>query len=379
MKDVVYTKLNNTLARLLKTPPYLILFVTDTCWMQCRHCWFNEQWKETHLQSSQMTFDEYERLADSIDRIAFLSLTGGEAFTRPDIVEIAHMLARKTHLHRYQIPTSGWRTDVVVRRTQQMLTLNRDIPLRVDVSLDGTRATHETVREKRGAFDAAVETITSLNRLKEHYNYLDVGVITTISSYNQDEVAEIAEIVRRVHPQGEWMINLTRGHPRDPKAADVDPSNYERAHRIIEQRILDRDLQGHSGHRTASWLTAKNATRRKVIIDTVRGQGGGGGACAAGSLGAVIYSDGQVRPCELLEDTFGNVRDYNYDVGQLWCSARADEIRRHIQTTHCLCTQECFLSVSLLIRPQHWPDIVRQRIRVGRARGASPAMTGARA
>jgi MoaA/NifB/PqqE/SkfB family radical SAM enzyme len=94
-----------------------------------------------------------------------------------------------------------------------------------------------------------------------------------------------------------------------------------------------------------------------------------GGACAAGSLGAVMYSDGQVRPCELLDDSFGNIRDFDYDLAEMWSSPRGDEIRRKIQTTRCVCTQECFLSISLLIQPQHWPDIVRERIRLARASG----------
>ena len=165
------------------------------------------------------------------------------------------------------------------------------------------------------------------------------------------------------------MVNITRGAPRDPTAVNVDLDNYQLAHHIIEQRIINGEIQGHAGHRTASWLTAKNATRRKVIMDTIRGQRQGG-ACAAGSLGGVIYSDGQVRPCELLDETFGNVRDFNYDLSQLWCSPRADEIRQRIQKTRCICTQECFLSISLLIQPQQWPDIVRERIRLGRGHKA---------
>jgi MoaA/NifB/PqqE/SkfB family radical SAM enzyme len=366
MKDFLYTRLNNAIARVFKTPQYIILFVNDRCWMQCSHCWFSEDWKSTQLKSSAMTFEEYERMADSIDRITFLSLTGGEAFGRADIAELAHMFARKTRLHRYQIPTSGFLTDVIVKRTEKMLAQNPGIPFRVDVSLDGTRTTHETVRNKPGGFGAAVETIAALNRLKGQYSYFDVGVITTISSYNQHEVDEIAEIVRRVHPGGEWMVNITRGAPRDPTAVNVDLANYERAHDIIERRLSTGETRGHGGHLTAPWLTAKNATRRKVILETVRGEREGG-ACAAGSLGGVIYSDGQVRPCEILDDTIGNLRDCDYDLGRLWSSPRADEIRKKIQTTRCVCTQECFLSISLLIQPRHWPDIVRERLRLMQA------------
>ena len=41
---------------------------------------------------------------------------GGEAFVRRDIVEIAAMFARATQLRRYQIPTSGFNTDLILDR-----------------------------------------------------------------------------------------------------------------------------------------------------------------------------------------------------------------------------------------------------------------------
>ena len=40
--------------------------------------------------------------------------------------------------------------------------------------------------------------------------------------------------------------------------------------------------------------------------------------CYAGSLFGVIQPNGDVSPCEILEDKFGNLRDYNYDFMKLW-------------------------------------------------------------
>jgi MoaA/NifB/PqqE/SkfB family radical SAM enzyme len=359
----VYKQLTNTMARVLKTPPYLIVFVSDTCWMRCTHCWYSEEWKETNLTRAELSFDELEKLATSIPRLSFLSLTGGEAFRREEIVEIGTMFARQTRLARYQIPTSGFMPDLIVRRTEQLLAANPGIPFRVDVSLDGTEAMHESIRKAKGGFGRALETIRALNRIKEHCNYFDVGVITTVSRQNQDEVAAIASVVEKVHPQGEWMVNIARGKPRDPTAIDVDVEKYWQAHELIEGRIRDGRYHGHTGHFTASWLSAKNATRRKVIKDIVEGREPGGG-CAAGALGGVIFNDGQVGACEMLERTIGNIRDYDYDLPRLWNSPDAIALRDWIQDTKCQCTQECFLSMSLLIQPRHWPKMVQERIKL---------------
>ena len=363
VKPLVYKQLTKGLARALRTPQYLILFLSDFCWMKCQHCWFNEEWKQKNLRSDTLQFDELSRIAHSIDRILFLSLTGGEAFARHDVVDIVEMFGRTTKMSRYQIPTSGFQPDLIIRKAEEMLRKLPRTPFRVDVSLDGTEEVHEKVRRIKGGYGRLIQTVTGLNRLKRRYPHFDVGMITTISSYNQHQVKDIADIAARVNPGGEWMVNIVRGEVRDPLAGAVDPENYIHAHQLIRSRIERGEYNGHSGHRSAPWLTAKNATRRKLITRILQGRLAGGG-CAAGALGGVIYSDGTVKPCEMLDQSLGNIRDFDYDLGALWNSSAADALRSWIQDTKCQCTQECFLSVSLMIQPQHWPDIIRERLRL---------------
>lgn len=362
----MYRIVTTALSRVLGSPPYIILFLSDACWLRCAHCWFHDDWKREHLSGAVLSLEELSRIADSIPRIAFLSLTGGEAFLRPDLVKIAEAFALKTRLGRYQIPTSGYDPRRVVETTRELLDRIPEIPLRVDVSLDGLESTHDRIRGRRRAFANAVRTLRELNRLRRHYRHLDVGVITTVSRANQDEVDDIGALVERIHPDGEWMVNLVRGAPRESTVGDASPASYECAQRFIARRIAAGRYRGHSGHPSAKWISAKNATRRKIISKIIRGEDYEAG-CAAGSLGGVVFSDGQVYPCEMLDVCLGNLRDYDYDLPRLWNSPRADEARCWIQHANCTCTQECFLSVSLLIQPQHWPDIVKERIKLSRA------------
>jgi len=361
IKTKCYTGLNNSLARLFRTPQYIILFVSDVCWMHCQHCWFHEKWKDRELTDKLLTFDEYEKLAGSIGYLLFLSLTGGEAFQREDIVELATMFRKKTKLRRYQIPTSGYQSDMIIKKTECLLKANPDTPFRVDVSLDGVGEVHDNIRGVNDAYQRACATIIELNKLKHYNRHFDVGVITTISQTNQDTVEEIGHVIEELHPAGEWMINITRGNPRNPKAANVRLSAYIKAHELISQRIKEGRYQGHSGHRTAKWLSAKNAVRRQVIESIMRGKRKGG-RCAAGSIGGVIFNDGSVKACEMLDNSLGNLRDFNHDLALLWNGDAARQVRRFIQETNCQCTQECFLSVSMLMQPDTWLRIIRERI-----------------
>lgn len=363
MKEKLYAAVTNGLARALGTPQYLILFVTDVCWMKCSHCWFNEEWKERELKAPAVKFEEYEKLAKSIDRLWFLSVTGGEAFHREDIVELITMFRKTTKLGRYQIPTSGYRTERILDSTEKLLIANPDTPFRVDVSLDGIGEVHDRIRNLEGCYAHARETIAALRKLKQRYRHFDVGVMTTVSRGNQHQVEEISADVQEMNPDGEWLVNITRGAPRDPQAVDVDPEAYRTAQALIDRRVAAKEYRGHSGHWTAGWLSAKNAVRRQVILDIIAGQREGGG-CAAGSIGGVIYSDGRVGPCEMLDESLGNLRDFDFDLDALWQSERAREVRRIIQETHCQCTQECFLSVSMLIQPSTWPAMVKERLRL---------------
>jgi MoaA/NifB/PqqE/SkfB family radical SAM enzyme len=74
--------------------------------------------------------------------------------------------------------------------------------------------------------------------------------------------------------------------------------------------------------------------------------------CWAGSAGAVIYDEGTVSSCEIL-DGVGNLRDYDWDFSKLWYSP-AMEARRDKVSNGCFCTHEsnCYYP-SLPFNPDH--------------------------
>lgn len=364
IRSTGYKLATEAAARLMRTPQYIILFVSDKCWMKCSHCWFNEDWKERELTAPQLTFDEYEKLARSIPYVSFLSMTGGEAFSRPDIVELATMFRKTTRLGRYQIPTSGYRTEMIVQSAENILKANPTTPFRVDVSLDGIGDVHNDIRRIKNGFEKAVDTIKELNKLKMHYDHFDVGVITTISNLNQHVVRETAQLVESIHPEGEWMVNIARGSGRDQTAVEVDPQAYRLAHTLIEERIARGAYKGHGGHWSAKWLSAKNAARRNIIYEIISGERTGGG-CTAGSVAGVIQSDGAVKACEMLDDSLGNIRDFDYNLVKLWQAGAARKMRQFIQDTSCQCTQECFLSTSMLISPDALGKMAKERWKLG--------------
>ncbi len=363
MREQLYSFATNTLSTILKTPRYIILFVSDKCHNRCRHCWYNEEWKSANLTKNTLSFDEIEKISLSIRHIDFLSLTGGEAFLRDDIVEISHLFASNSKLKRYDIPTSGFDPDLITSKTVEMLKINKGIPFRVNVSIDGSEETHDFIRNRNGSFKNAVKTIEALKKIRKKYSNFDVAIITTISKYNQNEIEELAFYVLELLPDGEWMINITREPTRDKEAIVTDLTAYNRVDEIISESIKDNGFSGDRGHRYGKWLSAKNSLRRDLIGEILDSKRIGGG-CAAGCIAGVIFNDGEVRPCESLDESFGNIRDYNYSLPELWNSALARQIRTHIQKSRCICTHECFLSVSILLQPSCWFRLINKRLSI---------------
>lgn len=364
MRKISYKILTKALAKYFKSPQFLILYLTNECWMKCKHCFYNENFRKiNNINNVSLSFNELKKISNSINKILYLSFTGGEPYIREDLEEIIKLFTRKNKVFRYQIPTSGFETSIIIEKTKRILENNPSIPFRVHVSLDGNEEVHEKIRAKKGAYKNAVDTILELNKLKKEYTYFDVGVVTTISNYNQYIIEEINEIIENIHPEGEWCVNIIRGDPRDPNAKNVELENYCKVDELINNRKRNGFYKGYSGHLTSRWLSAKNAARRKIIYKILKNNYKGGG-CSAGSLAGVVYPDGSVYPCELIHYSIGNLKDYDFNLPLLWGSENADKIRNWIQDNKCICTHECNLSTNFLIQPRTWPSLIVERMKL---------------
>ena len=73
--------------------------------------------------------------------------------------------------------------------------------------------------------------------------------------------------------------------------------------------------------------------------------------CTAGNLSYVIMEDGKIKPCEILDNSIGNVINDN-DISAIFTSNKAKKLRKEIIDTKCKCTYECAMSTNALFS---WP------------------------
>src|SRR6185295_4813214 len=172
---------------------------------------------------------------------------------------------------------------------------------------------------------------------------------------------------------------LTRGSPKESIAKFFDVKLYEQYADVIEKDMKSGALSGYDTFPFADFINAKRIVRHRLIAEIAK-TNTYQIPCYAGSLGACMFANGDIYPCELLIDRkLGNVRDNDYDFKKIWYGKKADEARRFIRDTKCFCTYECFLTVNILFNPRMMPKILREwgslkmRRALRKLTGAKPA------
>jgi len=335
---------------------YLLFFITARCDASCRHCFFH---KSTNKPMQELTIDEIEKTSKKMDNFLQLTLTGGDAALREDLPEIAEIFVKNNDVINITIGTNGNRTQKVITSVKKMLENLKDTHITVDLSMDGLEDDHDFIRNTPGIFQNVNTTYQELVKFKKSHKNLNICIDITVSAYNHDKLLPLYEYIRdKLKPD---IINtlLIRGQPRDPEAKNLQLENYEKICSILEEDYKSGRIRGYSFFPDV--LNVKDILLRRLIIKTQR-ENKFQAKCTAGTLTGVIYPEGDVYPCELLDKKLGSLREEDYDFNGIWKGKRADEIRKWIRETKCYCIHQCFLSNNILFNPRFLPRFVAEYV-----------------
>lgn len=341
-------------------PLYLIHFVTERCNAKCLHCLGNFTSTTKH---EELSLEEIERISKSLGQLFFLLPTGGEPTLRKDLPEIIRIYYKNNSLRKVGMPTNGSLTGEAVKIITKILEIGDDIHLGVDISLDGIGEDHDRIRNFPGLFQRATATYKELKKLEKEYKNFNVCIEITVSGFNQDKLHEIYDYFLNELKIDNLLVRLVRGSPRDPAAKNVDIDKFEAFTRRLDVDLIRKRLIGYSNFPMSSFVMARDLFGRRLMIKQVR-ENKYQIPCYAGNLAAVLRSNGDVYPCELLDEKYGNIRECNYDFRKLWLSESADKIRNHITKSRCFCTHECFQTNNILFNPLLLPKIFKEWIRL---------------
>lgn len=340
-------------------PEMLVVFVTNACEMSCTHCFY---WQELNRPGSSLTAEEWGLVARHLGRPGAVILTGGEPFARSDFLEVAQAIAIHAQPRVLGIVTNGSRTSRILKDVEMLLAnLPRGVRLTVAVSLDGPPEVHDRLRGYVGAHKSAVATLEGLHELRQRFANFATHVCTIFSADTQAFAGEFAlDVLNRLSPDSVGL-SLVRGKPPDEATKAVDLEAYRKAvARVHRHSLIARRSPG--GRVGAQVGAALNQWKSEVMIRSALGEYSV--PCVAGRLAGTISPDGDVAPCELREEKFGNLRDVGYRFDKLWRSAAKTEFCRTILETRCRCTHELWVAPSLAFRPASWPELAIRAARV---------------
>jgi radical SAM protein with 4Fe4S-binding SPASM domain len=224
------------------------------------------------------------------------AISGGEPLTRKDVISLVAFAADSGL--RVGLGSNGSTITLPVARALVDAGLHR-----LQISIDGVRATHDLARRWLGLFDRGVHAIEVARAAG-----LRVHVCFTAHRLNYRDLPRVVEAC------AEWGVtrfNFSRLVPTGRGRPELDLSREEWA-------LLVREFESLRVHYADRMEFSSHLAQMVLVNDDV--------ACAPGFIGcqagvgqACIGTQGEVMPCVLLPVVVGNVRER--PLHQIWQTA----------------------------------------------------------
>jgi radical SAM protein with 4Fe4S-binding SPASM domain len=306
-------------------------------------------------KSSEISIDEYRKLAKTMDPFFWLLISGGEPFLRKDLAKICQVFCENNAVRNITIPTNGWYTDKIIETVKEILETNPKVNLNVMVSLEGISDLHDEITAIKGSFERALITIDKLNQLTKEYKNFTLGTALAYSHYNQNHFVELIDYLINLKKFSSITASLTRGNPKEKTSLNYNVGNFIIGMNKVLDYYQDRKLgyaqKGFDLFSRIYFLLYRDAIN---ISRTNKWKN----PCYAGISNVVIVPNGDLFPCELLSDKFGNLRDVNFDFNKLWYNQAGAEIREKIKKTNCRCFHTCYTTTNVIFNPKRMLGVV---------------------
>ena len=337
-------------------PILLNILITSICDMRCVHCFFTEELDDKPRKKLQMKTREVERISETFGaNLGVLVIAGGEPFTRKDLPEIAKAFYENNKLESIYLMSNGQIQQRIMPDVSRILDECPNLNVTVALGIDGLEQEHEKIRQKPGSWARVIDTARQLQQIKAECPRLDIQTCTCFMNSNQDTIFDWYDFLKNELKPDKVNVNYIRPPSMMPGELDIDIARY---HKLTEQigkdsahAALKNEYSGDAGF----FKAAIDVYMHELIAKTAL-EGRPQLRCFAGDAGGVIYDEGSVSSCEIL-DAVGNLRDYDWDFSKLWYSPEMNA-RREKVADGCFCTHEsnCYYP-SLAFNPQHLVQI----------------------
>lgn len=342
-----------------KRPIHLTFFLTRQCNARCPFCFYVS--RDADSATPELTLQEIEKVSASLGILLWLAFSGGEIYLRKDIVEISRIFYKNNKPSIMLYPTNGMLPEVIKDRTEEILKHCKKSIIVVKLSLDGLYSAHDTLRRSPKSFEKTMQTYYMLGELLGKYPNFELGINTVFCSANQNEMGGIIDFVSGLEHIKTHTISLIRGDI-DEGYKKVNHEKYYHAINRLERNLKDK-VSNTYRFRGARIKAAQDILQRQLIHKTMI-EHKRLIPCYAGKLNLVLTESGDLYPCEILTEAFGNVRDYDYDIGKILRSEKAKRTINSIANNDCYCTHECYFMTNILFNPRMYPALAKEYLQL---------------
>jgi len=315
-----------------------LIAVTYRCNARCQMCytWKYPTRKEVEIQARHLV---------SLPPMRFTNLTGGEPFLRRDLEDIIEVVKPKTK--RIVISTNGFFTSRILKVAAKY----PDIGIRI--SIEGLPRVNDELRGIKHGFDKGLRTLLELHDM----GLKDIGFGITLSDKNAKDLLSLYRLAKAMGLEFATAATHNSYYFHKFDNAFADPDLICR-----ELDLLINDMLRST--RPKNWF---RAYFNYGLQNFVRG-GKRLLPCEAGTDVFFLDPYGEVRPCNALEESMGNIREMDFST--IWESERAHAIRKLVQT----CERQCWMigTVAPAMKKRPWIPlkwILEQKLRLRKPSG----------
>jgi radical SAM protein with 4Fe4S-binding SPASM domain len=339
-------------------PATLVHFLTDRCNARCPFC-FIDFHAEDHGKN-ELSIEEIDQMTRLLPRsLTNVNFTGGEPFLRKDIFEIAASYFTHSAVQSIFITSNGYFTERTKAFCQNILEKFPGKEIFIGLSIDDLPEDHDKIRKVKGLFSKCIDTFAMLKQM--HVN-VRPSISITISQQNYQHAEEIYELLLNQYSVDAVQLIMVRS-----EGVFKFDETYRNALLNAYSKLCERLAADYKSNRLKGFdrdslrgkvLNKKNELSRKILTEYLHSPHYMH-PCQAAALFGVITATGDVYPCEVLNKPLGNLREYNYDLKEIWKGKAAADARQFISKTHCNCEYECAMSVNILSNFKYHPSFIK--------------------
>ena len=345
--------IKNIFAR--KTPRYVVFFVTSKCNVRCKMC-FN--WKNVinANESENLTINEIKKIYSEFSDIQQLTISGGEPFLRSDLPKILEFISHNNDVQSISLPTNGTLTNLIVSKTEDILKkIKKETHLRIGLSVLGINEIHDKVVMTKGAFNKLKNTYYKLIELESKFNNLNIDINICCSYYNKKYMKETIDYCREIFNKSSITITLARGNLQEKIAKEISPEEYEE---IINYLYKNKNNKKMNKPFSKTLAVIEKISNEQVI--NIMKTNKMPSRCYCYSNMIVIQNNGDVFPCEYLDNKLGNLK--NNSVSEILNLKENKKIEKSIIDKKCCCTWECALMNNIVSNPKKYFNVLKEYI-----------------